>query len=237
MGNLVVRARGLLVSAAVLVAACGTKPVTTMVVRSDGGGAPPRDGGMMTNTTPPGMMPNEPKPVMCPTTAPAERKVAGDACACDIECATGTCGGKVCCAGGRPARHAARWGPPARTARECNSGFCADGVCCNVACSGACVACNQAEQMGECAPIPAGGEDIHNVCRRDSPETCGQSGYCNGQGGCAKFAAGTICQLASCDGARRSSSPPACATAKGICVLGVAHLLRALHLRGRRLPQ
>jgi hypothetical protein len=115
-------------------------------------------------------------------------------------------------------------GMPCESAEDCASGFCADGVCCNVACTGACVACDQPESPGQCAPVPAGSEDLHGVCRQEPTESCGQSGFCNGQGGCAKYTAGTVCRPASCldkmrfvpagvcdgDGTCTSGAPVAC---------------------------
>src|SRR3954471_2074673 len=39
---------------------------------------------------------------------------------------------------------------------ECGSGFCADGVCCNTQCTGACVACNQPSTLGQCSAVRSG---------------------------------------------------------------------------------
>jgi hypothetical protein len=38
----------------------------------------------------------------------------------------------------------------------CQSGHCADGVCCNTACAGTCEACNLGPSKGKCSPIPVG---------------------------------------------------------------------------------
>ena len=81
-------------------------------------------------------------------------------------------------------------GARCQNAGQCASGFCADGVCCNSACSGGCVQCNLPGREGECAPVPAGQPDPHAPVPPDAPESCGQSGVCNGQGGCSKYAAG-----------------------------------------------
>ncbi len=218
MRNLAV-VTSLFLAGALLASGCSTKPVTTTVIgiKPDGGTGGPRDGGMMTGTLPNGM---DPKPASCPSTAPMPRKAAGDSCVCDIECATGTCQGGVCCAGMACATRKPL-GVSCENNSQCQSNYCADGVCCNVACTGACVSCNQPDQMGECAPVPAGSEDMHGVCRKDSPETCGQSGYCNGQGGCAKFAAGTVCVLSTCDTKARFIPASLC-DGEGTCVKGVA---------------
>ena len=114
-----------------------------------------------------------------------------------------------------------RSGAACEAATECQSGFCADGVCCNVACTGACVSCDQVDQVGVCSPVPAGGEDKHGVCRQDAPDSCGQSGYCNGQGGCAKYVAGTLCKLPTCEG-KNEFVPASLCDGEGTCVAGIA---------------
>jgi hypothetical protein len=105
-------------------------------------------------------------------------------------------------------------------ASQCASGFCADGVCCNGACAGACMQCNLPDRAGECAPSPAGQPDPHRQCRQDAPESCGQSGVCNGQGGCSKFPAGTRCGAAACDGNRQI--PAGECDGAGLCIQGAA---------------
>src|SRR5208282_5340108 len=37
---------------------------------------------------------------------------------------------------------------------DCQSGYCADGVCCNNACNGTCEKCSLAGTVGKCSPIP-----------------------------------------------------------------------------------
>ena len=41
--------------------------------------------------------------------------------------------------------------------RECRTGFCADGVCCNMACGQTCMACNLPNSLGVCAAVPGTG--------------------------------------------------------------------------------
>ena len=152
--------------------------------------------------------------------ADAPRRAPGQACLCPGDCTTGTCQQGVCCSGAAcGAKRAA--GSVCDEPGDCESGFCSDGVCCNVACTGACVSCNQPDRMGECVPAPAGARDPHNLCREDAPETCGQSGYCNGLGGCTKYAAGTVCKLGACDGRDRFVPPSVC-DGDGSCQAGVA---------------
>ena len=129
------------------------------------------------------------------------------------------CQEAVCCVGPQcPKRQA---GTPCQTALQCETGFCADGVCCNVACQGACVACNQADRMGECLPTAAGAPDPHLLCRQDAPETCGQSGVCNGEGGCAKHNPGVPCGAPRCDDPNTMMPASEC-DGDGQCVPGAA---------------
>jgi hypothetical protein len=127
---------------------------------------------------------------------------------CDARaCTSGSCGkkplGAACSAGA-----------------ECASESCADGVCCNLACTGPCVSCNQVGTAGECSPVAAGNPDPHQQCKMEAAKTCGSSGLCNGAGGCAKFAAGTECRAASCTGG--SELPMAVCDGEGLCQAGTA---------------
>ncbi|HEY0711724.1 MAG TPA: hypothetical protein VGF45_03565, partial [Polyangia bacterium] len=106
----------------------------------------------------------------------------------------------ICCVGAACPKRPV--GVPCQANEQCQTDFCTDGVCCNVSCRGACVSCNQADRMGECLPTAAGQPDPHLLCRTDYPASCGQSGVCNGQGGCAKYNAGVPCGDPACDGSR-----------------------------------
>ena len=144
-----------------------------------------------------------------------------------------------------------RWAPSARAAGECASGSCTDGVCCNLACSGPCVSCNQVGKMGECSPAAAGSPDPHGLCQAEPRASCGLSGTCNGQGGCAKYAAGTECRPGELLGRQRDPDerlrrgrhlPGGRARALrplrllGERLQGELHGQRRLH-RGQRLPE
>ena len=222
MNNLAVLARGTFALGITLVLACSTKPYNTRAigVSADGGtdaggrSMPNANGNGNGNGNGSGQKPIEGP--QCPTESPTILKSVGQACPAQSSAppAPARAGSAV---PGPPAPSCVPLGAECELAADCQSGFCADGVCCNVACTGACVSCNQSDQMGECVPVPAGGEDPHNVCRKDSPETCGQSGFCNGQGGCAKYAAGTTCELSSCDG-REKFVPASLCDGEGTCV-------------------
>ncbi len=133
---------------------------------------------------------------------------------CFVSC-TGDnqCAGDVCKAGscGKKAS-----GATCAAAAECESGHCVDGVCCNSACGGPCVSCREPGKWGQCSPVPIGHVDTRGVCQRQAPETCGQTGVCNGVGGCARHASGTVCRPASCSGA--SFVPPSVCDGLGSCL-------------------
>jgi hypothetical protein len=124
-----------------------------------------------------------------------------------VPCVNGSCGkkplGAVCEAG-----------------EDCESGACADGVCCNSACSGPCVSCNQPDKLGRCFPSPAGAADPHGLCPNMPAESCAENGLCNGQGGCARYPVGSICTPASCSGA--TLNPASVCDESGSCVGGAA---------------
>jgi hypothetical protein len=123
-----------------------------------------------------------------PKTSACRASCASDAdCIAGVSCVNGSCGKKP-------------MGAACAANAQCVSGFCADGFCCNVACTGPCVSCNQGGRVGACWPIPAGIADPHSVCRATDRSTCGQTGACDGLGGCAKYAADTVCTAPSCSG-------------------------------------
>ena len=114
-------------------------------------------------------------------------------CAGGVKCVAGSCGPKPI-------------GAVCMSASQCASGFCADGFCCNVACAGACVSCSQSGRLGTCWPIAAGTADPHLTCQATAAATCGQTGLCDGIGGCAKFAAETVCLAPACSGNRLNTA-------------------------------
>ncbi len=89
-------------------------------------------------------------------------------------------------------------GTPCTAVGDCDSGFCADGVCCDRACDGTCEACVASLKQGglntgTCGPIRAG-TDPRNECTASVVTTCGQTGSCNGlQAACALWPLGTPC--------------------------------------------
>ena len=113
------------------------------------------------------------------------------ACTTNVECAASQqCVANRC---GKSAN-----GAVCQTADDCSSGFCADGVCCNVACSGVCVSCSQTGLLGHCAFVPAGLPDP--ACNASDRTTCGNTGLCDGLGSCTLYPEQTVCGASSCSG-------------------------------------
>ncbi|MBX7102203.1 MAG: hypothetical protein K1X89_31090, partial [Myxococcaceae bacterium] len=98
---------------------------------------------------------------------------------------------------------------------ECQNGLCVDGVCCDVACDGACEACNRPGKLGTCGAVPAGnvGDPSCNpfVCdgnNRSCPTSCSSSTQC---------APGLNCVGGLC----RDTKPPGASCANGMqCASG-----------------
>ena len=79
--------------------------------------------------------------------------------------------------------------PTCTDAAQCASGFCVDGVCCNEACTGTCVSCNQAQSPGTCMPV-SGAEDASASTPCMGASICTVSD--DGQPAC-KLKSGAIC--------------------------------------------
>jgi hypothetical protein len=117
-------------------------------------------------------------------------------CASDLDCvAAAHCDGKVCAADQPQGQACAR-------GAECQSGFCVDGVCCDTACEGTCQACAAALKEGGgadgvCGPALTA-TDPHDDCADEPLLGCDRNGLCDGKGSCALYAAGVVCQPATC---------------------------------------
>jgi hypothetical protein len=101
----------------------------------------------------------------------------------DIDCGgggVGTCG--TTCATGKQCN----------VDTDCGSGHCADGVCCNTACNGTCLACSAAKkgggQDGTCGSIALGLQDAN------ATTTCLGAKACDGANNCKKID-GQTCSL------------------------------------------
>jgi hypothetical protein len=102
---------------------------------------------------------------------------------------------------------------------ECKNGQCVDGVCCGTAFCDGCYTCNyDAAHKGSCHVRDFG--PSFGACLADDPDTCGNTGLCDGVGHCAKWDNTTVCvpatctpgtseltQAATCDGAGTCQTP------------------------------
>ena len=87
---------------------------------------------------------------------------------------------------------------------DCNSSFCADGVCCDQRCDAICTACVNAKTGaadGRCEAVVAD-TDPDSECTEEGAESCGVAGTgCNGSAdspGCNLYAEGTPCSEPNC---------------------------------------
>jgi len=113
-------------------------------------------------------------------------------------------------------------------ANQCKSGYCADGVCCNVPCTAVCRSCALAGHVGTCTNYAKGRDpegncagackscngagaceataagttsaDDPELCVKTAASACGHNGVCDGAGTCAFWPSGTTCANQSCSG-------------------------------------
>jgi hypothetical protein len=124
-------------------------------------------------------------------------------CASGRQCTNHSCGKKLN-------------GARCATGDECASTFCADGLCCNVACEGGCVSCALAGRGGTCWPVDTAAPDPRAICTDQGEPSCGKTGRCDGFGGCDKYPAETRCLAPMCAGAVRRNLPGVC-DGRGTC--------------------
>jgi len=171
----------------------------------------------------------------------AEDKACG-AYACGAMACKTTCTGNADCAQGYGCATegvcvpggASKNGEQCTEGQECQSGFCADGVCCNAACQGQCEACNVEPNAGSCSPVigePVGkrtlcvttDKDCKGACDGVNRAACGYPGsdtpcgtpactagvargsQCNGKGACVA-AEDKACGAYACGDARCKTS-------------------------------
>lgn len=126
---------------------------------------------------------------------------AGDACTTSCSSESDCAAGAFCDANGVCEAVRAS-GEPCDDGKQCQSGACTDGVCCDRACDGICEACDVEGAEGSCVPVtgsprgarpacPGGGECQQQVCNGVERETC------------AGFESGTECGASSCAGGFR----------------------------------
>jgi hypothetical protein len=89
-------------------------------------------------------------------------------------------------------------GLPCRSAGECGSGFCVDGVCCQTECKGTCVTCVRPGSEGRCT-MAEEGTDRRDECPDDGATSCQGNGVCDGAGACQRYPLGTVCKPGLCN--------------------------------------
>ncbi len=134
-----------------------------------------------------------PGPVSCYPYTCASATDCAATCSTGAECAANV----TCMPNGGCGKRAA--GQPCAMGVECQSTFCAQGVCCGSDCTAKCFACNLPGTTGLCAAVPSGLDPL-DQCMAKSRATCDTDGQCDGLGGCRLWAAGTTCVAPSCDG-------------------------------------
>ncbi len=106
------------------------------------------------------------------------------------------------------------------TGGQCQSTFCVEGVCCDVACGDLCKACTAAltgNVDGTCDLVLHGTKDPQSRCTNASAATCGNTGNCDGKGACDLPGSATVCAPAACNG---GSFTAASTCANGACAPG-----------------
>jgi hypothetical protein len=125
-----------------------------------------------------------------------------DASSCAANCTTGSdCAQGSYCVSGRCVSQLAN-GEAATDATACQSGFVADGVCCDRACGGICEACDLATTKGTCTPVLGKPEATHGACpgAPASGDACAAK-TCDGKTGasCEAFVGPeVVCRASAC---------------------------------------
>lgn len=100
----------------------------------------------------------------------------------------------------------------------CASGFCTDGVCCELRCATLCRACAQTktnQSDGLCRPVRPG-TDPDGECPNEGAMSCRRNGTCDGASACALYSSTTACGASSCSG--NTSTPAPRCNGTGTCV-------------------
>ena len=95
--------------------------------------------------------------------------------------ATTPCTGSSACDGSGSCKKTN--GQACSSAGECVSGFCADWVCCDAACSGTCLACNLVASPGKCGAVLSGQADANAAIPCTGVQACDGTGSCKKAGG------------------------------------------------------
>jgi MYXO-CTERM domain-containing protein len=103
--------------------------------------------------------------------------------------------------------------------KECTSGHCIEGICCDAACDGVCESClatRTGGSDGTCAPVSEG-TDPDNECLDSGAGSCADNGLCDGAGACQEYGQPQGCDPAPCTAGEECLSG---FCADGICCAG-----------------
>lgn len=129
---------------------------------------------------------------------------------------TGTCDSTGVCK--------AKRGQPCKAPSDCLDNMaCADGVCCNRACTGTCEACDVASALGTCTVLPAGNQPHHGTCAGTGTGVAHPAcaGSCQGDATCSYPPATTVCGTATCTPQNQAQGAGTC-NGTGLCGLPTA---------------
>jgi hypothetical protein len=99
---------------------------------------------------------------------------------------------------------------------ECGSTFCAQGVCCDKACTGACQSCAMTGTLGACTNVSTGAPDPAGICQDQGAASCGTNGKCQA-GACQKYGKGTLCKPSTCPTSTTNFTPNSTCDGNGAC--------------------
>jgi len=155
----------------------------------------------------------------CASSCTSDADCCADTAAC---CTDATCSptfvGAYCTGGACVAKRANAAG--CTDNRQCVSGFCADGVCCTSACNGACEACAEAGNVGQCIAVTGSPRSAHPPCTGEViGGDCGTACLGTNRKACEYRPAGNNCSadrctsgvethLSTCDGLGRCGDVP-----------------------------
>lgn len=139
---------------------------------------------------------------------------AGGESAANVPGTTGAAGSEGGDAGADDLRELAEDGARCQASRECQSGFCADGVCCASACDGTCQTCAAPAHEGTCQ-ISTGSPPAGKACAGEG--LC--QGSCDGESAeCVFPGADVQCESAFCSNTTATSSAASLCDGAGACV-------------------
>jgi len=147
---------------------------------------------------------------------------ACDATACKSSCAAdGDCEGAAFCASTGACTPKLVRGKSCKEARECASGHCVDGVCCESSCSGQCESCGEAGTEGTCAAIIGKPRGARAACDTLAETDCAKA-KCDGttRDKCAGWANGatTACGADGCNELKQFQKAGTC-NGEGKCAM------------------